>query len=118
MIVRIAGDEFIEQGRRKIGSKSRHETCGGADEIGVRVIEGVAVLAPEGTLVDRSPSVVDIAEREALVIGEVVIHADQLFAPVGGKTGVGYVYRNRVSRGLAAWICAQNTGQIVGGRNE
>ena len=32
----------------------------------------------------RVPGVVDVAERELLALGQIVIDAEQLFAPVGG----------------------------------
>ncbi len=66
-------------------------------------------------MVDRAPSVVNVAEGKALVIGKVMVHTDQLLAPVGRQAGVGDVDRNIGPSGLATWVSSSDAVEIIGG---
>ena len=60
----------------------------------------------------------DVAEGEALAVGEIVIDADKFFAPGGGIAGIRDVRGKRSAGGLATGVIAVYTGQIVGLGNQ
>ena len=80
MIGRIAGNEFVEQCRRDIRVQPGHEAGSGADEVGVDVLKA-GTIPPEGIFRLGLPGIMDVAERQAMIVGDVVVNADQFFPP-------------------------------------
>ena len=78
----VAGDKFIQQlGRQRCRQAGDH-LHSGADE--VRADGRKAFASPGYSGFGRIPGIVNRAEREPRLGIEVVIDADQIFAPVGG----------------------------------
>src|ERR1035438_252804 len=85
MVGGVASHEFIQKSGCDIGRETRHETRARANKVGVDVVKAGGSHAPKRIGVNRRPGIVDIAERQTIVVGDVVVDADQLFAPSGGK---------------------------------
>ena len=85
MIGGIAGHELIQQRRRHIRGQARDEAGARANEVGIDVVEAGGSNAPERIGHYGLPGVVDVPEGQAIVVVDVVVDADQLFAPSGGK---------------------------------
>ena len=82
MVGGIAGDKFVEQGGREVGVEASHETGSGTNKVCAHI--GVAgAVAPQRRGIDGAPRIVNVAEGEAIVVGEVVVNADEFLAPVG-----------------------------------
>ena len=81
MIRRVAEHEFIEQGWREGIAETGNQADSRTFKIRTKGRE-TACIRPQRNGLVLLPRVVDVAEREAHVIGEVVIHTDQLFPPV------------------------------------
>ena len=79
VVCRVAGDEFIEQSRREIGVQAGDKAAARTDEICVDVFKAGAI-SPKRILSLRLPRIVDVAEREAVLVINVVIDADEFFA--------------------------------------
>jgi len=100
MVGGVTGDELVQQGRREVGGEASHKTGAGAHEVGLNVVK-TAAIAPQRVGVDGFPGVVDVAESQTLGVREVVVHANQLFAPGGGQRFIAGIDGDRLTRGLA-----------------
>src|SRR5256885_3653396 len=83
MVSRVAGHEFVKQCRRNICVQASHKAGSRTYEIRRHVLEIRGSIAPQRTRHYRLPGIVDVAESQTIVVREVVIHADQFFAPCG-----------------------------------
>src|SRR5579862_8587229 len=83
MIRGVTGHKLIQQRRRDVGVQPCHKACAGTDEVRLNVLETGCTVAPKRIRNNRAPRIVDIPERKAVLVVDVVIDANQLFAPGG-----------------------------------
>src|SRR5581483_4777989 len=81
VICGVARNEFVEQTRGNGASQASNHAHSGTGKEGLRGWEAGRV--PDGTRLEGCPRIVDVAESQALVVGDVVIDPNQFFAPVG-----------------------------------
>ena len=79
----IAGNKFIQKGGSDVGVQAGDEAGARSAEIGLHVRIACAI-APEWIGMDGLPGIVDVAEGQAIVVGNVVVDANQLFPPGSG----------------------------------
>src|SRR5579864_6627920 len=77
--------ELIQKGRGNVSVQTGHKARSGSNEACGDVLEtrqvAVRIRPPESAWYDRLPGVVDVAERQAVIVVDVVIETYQLFAP-------------------------------------
>src|SRR6516225_6570230 len=118
MVSGVASDKLIQQCRRNTGGQTSHEATCRPIERGVGIVEGVVIHTPKRALIDGAPTVVDVAEGQALTFREIVIHADQFFPPMGVVAWIHHVSWQIGSSRLTRLIGAHHPCEIVCRRNQ
>src|SRR5579859_1948010 len=85
MIRSVAGDEFVEKSRGDVGIQTGDKAGARANEVCLDVFEVGGAVAPQGIGGDGAPRVVDVTEGETVIVGDVVVDADEFFPPGRGK---------------------------------
>jgi len=76
VIGRIAGNEFIEQCWSDIGIEARDKACAWPDKVGLYVLKVGSTVSPKRIRHDGRPRIVNVTERQTIVVGQVVIDAN------------------------------------------
>ena len=93
MVGRVASDKFVQQVRFDCRSQANDKTGCRPHKVGVGIVKRIVVNAPERTLIDGRPRIVDVSYRQPLVLGKVLVYADQFFPPIRRIARVRYVSR-------------------------